>query len=145
MKKAIQWAICVLAALLAVEPSLAATGCGQRMRCETKVCPGCCGHMGGMPPSMPAMHCGQSEQGVPMAVRSDAPSILGARESICDSVVQELPQYTGAASQTGEAVLFASSLVGSATVPGLSFSRREDGSTDADGPPRYVLFRVFRI
>lgn len=145
MKKAIQLAICILAALLAVEPVLAAVDCGQRMNCAGKLCPGCCSHMEGMPTARHAMHCGQTEQSAAMAARNVAPPILGERESKCDRAIQEPPQYAGVAPWTGEIVLMASGWVGPVTLPESSFRPNGGESSNAAALPRYLLFRVFRI
>jgi hypothetical protein len=149
MKKAIQFAICILAALLAVEPSLAAVDCGQRLHCAAGVCSGCCGHMAGMPAAMNAMNCARSDPGMAMAAASDSPSILGQRlswrESRCGGFVEESPQYAGAAPRMGDVVVLASAWGEPVTpAPGSAFLPRDGEPQDA-GPPRYVLFRVFRI
>ena len=145
MKRAIQFAICVLAALLAVEPCLAAAQCGDRAYCGSSECGACCGQMKGMTAAMGAMQRSQDEQRTAMVDRGRASAMDCERDSNCSRAEQNPSRYLVDRDAISESMLAALTGDGLVAMPAVIYLPQAGRSQDARARERFLLFRVFRI
>jgi hypothetical protein len=148
MKQVAQFAILVLAILLAGEPPMAAGACGQAMHSNFGRCVWCCHRasgMSGMGGMIGAMAAGMP---VPPAALSTTVSEDASRDYAicpnCQRTSQNAPQFAVPSNAALNLAVPAWTRPGD-VAPSREFAPSTEASPGRRAPGLYLLFRVFRI